>query len=368
MNVRTWIRRPAWIALAIVIITFLHYATPTNLPVYHEVYNRLYYLPIILGAFFYGLRGGITVSVVVSLIFIPHIFLDWGGFKTSNVNMLTEVVIYNVVGAITGILISGEERYRRRLEETSERLRESLRQLEEKTNLLIQREEELRQSERLSILGEMSAMMAHEIRNPLGSIKGASEILSDRFKEDDDGYRYASILVKEVDRLNDVIDHFVRAGSMRRDRAEPVEVASLLEDVLFFFERSADQKGIEIETRFDPDRAVIQANPNQIRQVFMNLILNAVHALEDGGRLTLTTGKVRDGVEIVCSDSGRGIEPEAMSQIFKPFYTTRESGMGLGLAITKRIVEAHGGSIGIDSEVGKGTTVRVWLPSHASSS
>jgi len=103
------------VAIIILFITVLHYSTPTSNPVYHEVYNRLYYIPIILGAFFYGLGGGITISVLVSLIFVPHIFLDWGGFVASNINMVTEVVLYNAVGAITGLLVSTERRYREKV-------------------------------------------------------------------------------------------------------------------------------------------------------------------------------------------------------------------------------------------------------------
>jgi signal transduction histidine kinase len=355
------IRRAVLIALAIVGVTVLHYTTPTSRPVYHEVYNRLYYLPIILGAFFFGLRGGLTVSILVSLIFVPHILVDWGGFRASNVNMVAEVVLYNVVGAVTGLLVSTERKYRRRLEETGSRLRESLRELEEKTNMLVQRDEELRQSERLSLLGEMSAMMAHEIRNPLGSIQGAAEILSDSFREGDEGYRYAAILLKEVDRLSDVIDNFIRVGSGRKERHESVDINQLLEELRFFFERIAAQRKIAVESHLDPYLPGLTADPNQLRQAFMNLILNAVHAMVDGGRLTISTETVEEGLEVTFTDNGPGIPPEGLSRLFEPFYTTRNSGTGLGLTITKRIVEAHGGKIEVESEIGKGTTVRIFL-------
>ena len=205
-------------------------------------------------------------------------------------------------------------------------------------------------------------MMAHEIRNPLGSIKGAAEILSDKFKDGDDGYRYTEILVKEVDRLNDVIDSFIRAGSARKEQAISVEVNELLNDILFFFERSATQKGIVVESRLDPDLPVIDANPNQLRQAFMNLILNAVYAMDDGGHLTIATIVGDNSIEVTFSDTGVGIPQEAMLKLFKPFFTTRDTGTGLGLTITKRIIEGNGGKIEIDTEIGKGTTVRVLLP------
>ncbi len=356
------VTRAALIAICVLFVTLLHYTTPTSRIVYHEVYNRLYYIPIILGAFFYGIRGGLGVSILVSLIFIPHIFVDWGGMIASNANMLTEVFLYNVVGVITGLLVSAENRYRERLEETGDRLRESLEELQEKTGMLIQREEELRQSERLSLLGEMSAMMAHEIRNPLGSIKGAAEILSDSFSEGDEGYRYTQILVKEVDRLNNVIDNFIRVGSARKEERVSVNINELLDELLFFFERMAAQKGISIDAICDPDLPVVNANPNQLRQAFMNLVLNSVHAMGKEGRLIVSTAAARDGIEVRFEDTGAGISREEMSRLFEPFYTTRDSGTGLGLTITKRIVENHDGHIVIESDVGKGTKVVVSLP------
>lgn len=342
------IRRILSVAVFVLFVTVLHYTTPTSKAVYHEVYNRLYYIPIILGAFFFGFRGGITVSIVISLLFVPHILVDWGGLIAGNINMVTEVFLYNVVGAITGLLVSSE--------------RKSREELEEKTHMLLQREDELRQSERLSLLGEMSAMMAHEIRNPLGSIKGAAEILSDKFEEGEEGYRYTEILTREVDRLNDVIDNFIRVGSIRKEPSVPVDVNELLADILFFFERVASRKGIKIDVRHDPGLPRIKANPNQLRQVFMNLILNAFHAMSGGGRLTITTAGSDSGIELNFRDTGVGIPEQTMARLFEPFYTTRELGTGLGLTITRRIIEAHGGKIEIESEVGKGTSVRLVLP------
>lgn len=342
------VRRILTVAAAILFVTILHYTTPTSKAVYHEVYNRLYYIPIILGAFFFGFRGGITVSILISLLFVPHIQFDWGGFVASNVNMITEVFLYNIVGAVTGLLVSSE--------------RKSREELEEKTNMLLQREDDLRQSERLSLLGEMSAMMAHEIRNPLGSIKGAAEILSDNFEEGEEGYRYAEILTREVDRLNDVIDNFIRAGSARKESPVPVDVTELLADLLFFFERVATRKGIGIDVRHGAGLPRIRANPNQLRQAVMNVILNAFHAMGSGGLLTISTAGSEGGIELTFRDTGIGIPEETMARLFDPFFTTRESGTGLGLTITKRIVEAHGGKIEIESEVGEGTCVRLVFP------
>lgn len=342
------IRRILSVAVFIFFVTVLHYTTPTSKGVYHEVYNRLYYIPIILGAFFFGFRGGITVSIVISLLFVPHILVDWGGLIAGNINMVTEVFLYNVVGAVTGLLVSSE--------------RKSREELEEKTNLLLQREDDLRQSERLSLLGEMSAMMAHEIRNPLGSIKGAAEILSDKFEGGEEGYRYAEILTREVDRLNDVVDNFIRVGSIRKEPPVPVDVNELLDDLLFFFGRVATRKGIEIDVRHEPELPRIHGSPNQLRQVFMNVILNAFYAMGGGGRLTITTVGSGNGIEITFRDTGVGIPEETMARLFEPFFTTRDSGTGLGLTITRRIIEAHGGKIEIDSEVGKGTSVRLTLP------
>ncbi len=351
------------VIFAILLVTLLHYTTPTSKPLYHEIYNRLYYIPIILGAFYYGLRGGIIVSVAVSLLFIPHILFDWGGLHTGHYNMVAEIFLYNAVGAVTGFLVSSERRYRKKLEEAGERLKESLSELEKKTDLLVQRESELRQSERLSLLGEISAIMAHEVRNPLGSIKGAAEILSDSFRESDEGFRYAAILSKEVDRLTKVVDNFTRVGTVSREQHVPVSVNELIEELLFFGEKFAAKRGVEVRSELATGLVSISGNPNQLRQAFLNLILNAVNAMQNGGVLTVATSMAGDGVRITFSDTGEGIPEEVKSRLFEPFFTTRDTGTGLGLSITKRIVEDHGGRITIESEVGKGTTVILNLKS-----
>lgn len=348
--------------LLIIIITFLHYATPTRLPLRHDIYYRMYYIPIILSAFSFGLPGGVITAVVISLLIFPHIIIDWGGLMLKNLNMIFEVLLYNIVGLLTGFLVSSDRRKRRELEKAHGRLERSLKEIELRGERLMQVEESLRAHEKLALMGEMSAIMAHEVRNPLGSIQGAAEILSDRVKNDSEAQKYASILMKEVKRLDDVVTGLIASAKPRERAREPVEVNKLLRDVLYLYSQSARKKGVRIDGRLEDDLPQVLADEDMLRQVFINLFLNAVEAVNTGGLITVHSRKHSQGAAISISDTGRGISDEQKGRLFDLFFTTKEGGTGLGLSISKRIIEDHGGKISVESAVGKGTEVLITLP------
>jgi signal transduction histidine kinase len=351
-------------AVLILLITLLHYVTPTALPVRHDIYYRLYYIPIIISAFSFGLRGGVISALVISLLIFPHILYDWGGLLLRNMNMIIEVILYNIVGVLTGFLVSSDRKKRNELERARTRLEESLRELEQRGERLMQVEESLRGHEKLALMGEMSAVMAHEIRNPLGSIQGAAEILSDRVTDDGEGeaVKYASILIKEVKRLDDVVTGLIESARPRVRKKEPVGVNGILEDVVYLYSRSVRKQGVKVIEKYKDPLPDVLADEEMLRQVFVNVFLNAVEAVDEGGEIAVSTIFGPGDVTVSVRDDGRGIPDEQMDKLFDLFYTTKKEGTGIGLAVTRRIIEEHGGRINVKSRVGEGTEILIELP------
>ncbi|MCZ6782498.1 MAG: ATP-binding protein [Proteobacteria bacterium] len=253
---------------------------------------------------------------------------------------------------------------------------------------VVEMEGELRRSERLAAVGELSAKIAHEIRNPLAAISGSIEILRANLTtpgaESEPG-RLMGIAVRETERLDALIGDFLRYARPRPLVFEPVAVDELVGEVLDMFESSRPEK-VELQSDLRPVMA--EADAAQLRQVLWNLCLNGVQAMPEGGCLRVHTRAVRrraaqgvsgagrngpqtegtqpleDWVEIVIQDEGIGIAADVREQIFEPFFTTRPEGTGLGLPTVHRIVESHGGALQIESAEGQGTTVRIHLPAN----
>jgi len=344
-------------------ISMLHYTTPLKLAMLHDIFQRLYYLPIILAAFWFGFRGGIGCAILVTLCYAPHILFQWGGHIAMEMEKYLEVVLYNVVGGVTGFLSQKEESRRAQLEETAKGLEESYLQLQSQSELIIRIEEQLRRAERLSALGELSAILAHEIRNPLASIRGTAEILMEDGAPAENRREFLDILVKESDRLNHVVEDFLKMARPEPINKIPCDVNEELANMVTLFSAQARQSKVSLELK-PSSLPSFRGDGEKLRQAFMNILLNAIQATPAGGRVTVSTSEDRERRRIVISfaDNGPGISQEAASKIFEPFFTTKGTGTGLGLPITKKIIEGHGGSIEVESEPGNGATFKVLLP------
>jgi two-component system sensor histidine kinase PilS (NtrC family) len=246
---------------------------------------------------------------------------------------------------------------------------------------VVEMERELRRSERLAAIGQLSASIAHEIRNPLAAISGSIQVLERRtpaLADDPEAGRLMQIVLRETDRLNALITDFLLYARPAPRRVSALVFADALDDVLRMFE-AVRPAGVEVATRLEPG-LVLHADPEQLRQVLWNLVLNAAQAMEKGGKLEIGAARTgeppqealpgrrnddqaqQDWVEIAVVDEGVGIPMDALDRIFDPFYTTKRGGSGLGLATVHRIVDQHGGSIRVESTLGVGTAVRVRLP------
>lgn len=361
VNRKTLFLRLAIIAGCLLLVTALHYLTTTRMVGAHDVYRRLYYVPIVLGGVWFALRGGALTAIVASLLYMPHVLFHWQHQPTIALEQYLEIILYNVIGCLTGFLSQRERQQKLRYQKTAETLEGSYRKLREQADQIIEIEEQLRRADRLSALGELSAGMAHEIRNPLGSIKGTAEILRDGVASDDPKFEFAGILIKEVDRLNRVLEDFLsfaRPAPVEHGRCTPNAV---IKDVLDLTRQQAMRNNVEVRLDLDAD-IQISGRCEQLKQAFLNLVLNALQAMPDGGILEISTKILKHEMEISISDNGPGIAAENRERIFNPFVTTRESGTGLGLAITQRIVHGHEGRIALQSVPGQGASFIIYLP------
>jgi signal transduction histidine kinase len=218
------------------------------------------------------------------------------------------------------------------------------------------------QAEKMAVLGRMSASLAHEVSNPLQALRSGLSLLLKPSLEEDKRRHYLNIASAEVRRLIAIVDRMVSFYRPSADVYANTDLNSLLREVLTLAEEELQRHRVRITCQFDEDLPKLQLVSDQIRQVFLNIILNAVEAMPGGGRLTVSTVQTSSEVQISFSDTGVGMEPAVLAKVFDPFYTTKETGTGLGLSISCRIVERQGGQLQVSSEVGEGSVFTVCLP------
>ena len=196
----------------------------------------------------------------------------------------------------------------------------------------------------------------------MSAIKGAVEILKDDYWPEEARYEFIQILLKETDRLNHIVQEFLGFAKPKQPEFQQADLNEAIESVLTLTAQEAKKAGVTVEKRLDPAIGKRAADPGLLRQAFLNLVLNAIQAMDSGGVLTIRSRLHGDAVEITIADTGAGISEENRKKLFSPFFTTKKNGTGLGLAITYRIIENHRGTIDVASEPGKGTTFTVKLP------
>jgi two-component system sensor histidine kinase PilS (NtrC family) len=228
-------------------------------------------------------------------------------------------------------------------------------------------EREIEQNKRLALIGEMAAGLAHEIRNPLASLCGSIQMLKRNLSLDDTNERLMRIVLRGRDQLENLVKNFILLARPSLGDREQINIEDVIDDVLESLRYAPDwHENIKVE-KDSCQGASMYGNKTEVRQTLWNLVLNAVQSMPDGGILNIGTKLVSPGngqqyIEIRISDTGSGIETDDSGRVFEPFYTTKEGGAGLGLAIVNRIVESHGGRIKIESELDKGTSCVVVLP------
>jgi len=275
----------------------------------------------------------------------------------------------NAFNRMSAALTGQEEEIRGLNRGLEQKVQQRTAELEEKNALLLQAQQELVRVEKLAAIGELAAGVAHEINNPLAIIRGNAELLQMSLADDSSQQEEVGIISRQVGRVERIVANLLKFARREHKSIGPTPVNAILTEILSQVGHQIPLDGYELITRYCAGDLVIQADADQLRQVFTNLVLNALQAMPSGGILTVTTA-VPTGAgrcEIVIADTGVGIPPENLGQIFNPFFTTRSDGTGLGLSVSYGIIRAHGGDIAVESTPGAGTSFRVTLPLVAGS-
>jgi len=349
-----WWLRAVIVGGGIAGLTLAHFTTSVHAQGIHAILFKATLVPLVLAGLWFGIRGAALASLLTTGLYLLHIFMQLAPQQHHDVQaMVADVILIAVMSLMVGVL-SDRQRHARR---TAEARAEDLRQT---TEVLFRAEEELRRADRLRALGELAAGLAHEIRNPLGGIRGAADILADDTTKPEAREEFRQVLRSEVERLDRVVENFLDFARPSTGRRERVDLHEAGEAVLLLLSAQAAEAGVT--TRLEgPSAVTVEGDPDLLRQVILNVCLNGLQAMGDdgaGGELTLRVegGKV-PALEV--EDSGGGIPEEIRGRVFDPFVTSREGGTGLGLATSYRIMESLGGSIGLVRTGPGGTIVRL---------
>jgi hypothetical protein len=239
---------------------------------------------------------------------------------------------------------------------------ETYKRLEDKINQLTETQQRLIRSEKLAAIGTMSSYVAHEIRNPLVTIGGFAKTLSQVTFTDVKIKTKIDIIIEEVKRLEKILNSITDFGKPSIPEKIDTQICGIMERICVLMENYFQEKNITIHKKFEADLPEISVDPAQIKQVFFNIILNAVEAMPDGGDLDIKIRSGIESIEIDIVDNGKSVPKGVLKNIFDPFFTTKPNGTGVGLSICLKIIEEHGGNIDVKSKHGEGTTMSITLP------
>lgn len=315
-------------------ILILQYLTNLSLHRHHILYQGLLFIPIIFAGFWFGLKSALATSMSITILLIPFTYIHWSGIA-GDFNNVMEMALYNGIAAILGELKDRE----------------------------IEQQKRSREIERLATMGQSVSGLAHDMKTSLIAIGGFSRLIRKRSHcPDDDCREKLDVIISEAQRLELMTENML-------DFARPLELDYSWEDIteivnqsLQIVSESAKLKGVRLESQFGARMNHILVDPIRIKQVLINLLLNAVEASPEGEIVTVIAQGTRKHVMVSIRDRGCGLPSGQKEKIFSPFFTTKKKGTGLGLPIAEKIIEAHGGSLEVMENHGKGVTFRVKLP------
>jgi len=331
-------------------------------------YFPIYFLPVVSAAIYFGTVGALAWTTVASLAYLSLLFpaLEEVDLTPEGKGILAiRVLFFYIAGILVNRFAVENRRQVHRLQDLSEKLEETNRQLR-------RAEADARRAERLAALGQLSAGLAHEIRNPLGVIKGSADMLNRKVAGSEPLVaELAGYISSEVNRLNALVVRFLDFARPSKLELRPERISEIVDRALEAATASVPNAGVKIERQYAPDLPEIPADPQFCEQVFVNLITNALQAMQaqDGSlekllRLSIAPENSRgeSGVGVIVEDTGPGVPPELREQIFNPFFTSKKDGVGLGLSIVAKIIDDHRGTIRLEDNPPHGARFHVFFP------
>jgi signal transduction histidine kinase len=324
------------IILLITVISIVIFVTRHSHYHYHSVYREFYFIPLVLAAFWFGLRGALLTSGVITCFYLVFLWSIWYGWSAEKINAFIEIIFLNGMALILGLLREREHRERRRTQKM----------------------------ESLAIIGKTVSGIAHDMKIPLVAIAGFSRRVLKKLGEDSPHREPLTIIYQEALRLENMVKDML-------DYARPLNLRLALEDMNGIIQESiaivggtAREKQVTIESRLSHDVMPVDVDPMRMKQVFINLLTNAVQASPPGETVCISSSNEEGRIVIDITDHGKGLTAEQKENIFTPFFTTKKQGVGLGLVMVKNIVAAHNGQVQFfdNPPLETGTTFRVVLP------
>lgn len=316
-------------------IQALHYSTIHDEVFRHAVYRMLFYLPLVLGSFWFGLRGAVLTSAAVTVFYFPYGIYRWRSFS-HDFNLLLEGALYVCIALVLGYL-SGREK------------REQAARVE---------------AERLASIGRAVAEIAHDMKSPLMAIGGFVTQVSRELPPEEANKKKLDLVMRETSRLESMVKDMLDFGRPLELRRDTTDLNRLVEECMEACRPIAETKGVAFQKNFHSGVPPLSLDENRIKQVLNNVITNAVQASSRGDNVRVKTQRIGEDSIVEVTDSGCGIPEEDREKIFEPFFSTKKEGTGLGLPIVKKIVEAHGGSISLSSNPERGVTFSGRLPNE----
>ena len=323
----------AVIAALTILISYLHYSTVVSIHALHGIYAELYYIPVLLGALFFGLRGGIGAFIFVLVLYLPYVFLNLTGTFLSE--RLLALFFIGMFSILTGVFIDRERRYRK-------------------------------QSERdryLMGLGQAATMIVHDLKNPLFTIIGFAKRIMEKKENNDTA---VEVIIESAEVMQKIVFDVL-------DFAKPIVLEVKTQDIRDIVKKSCEacklkaaENGTSLTLDLPSQSVMAEVDGFRVERALANLINNAIEASGKGQHVRITMSIEKTHVLIIIQDNGAGMDRETLENIFIPYYTKKSSGSGLGMPIAKKIIEGHKGKILIDSKPGRGTKVGVYLPKVSS--
>jgi two-component system sensor histidine kinase HydH len=321
-------------------------------------YYWIMLLPVMSAATSMGLIGVVAAVVACGAYLSFAFYLQPGQYIPADQlpELILRLATFPIAGYLTYQLLEANRIAARKYQTAAEQLEEANKHLQEA-------EAAVRRSERLAALGQLSAGLAHELRNPLGTMKTSAEMLIKSVEAGNEVAReMAGFISSEVDRTNSLVTRFLDFARPLAIKLEKTDLAQVIDQAVSDIEKHSPPLNVAIYKNYSPEIPPFLLDGQLMERVFYNLLLNAAQVSPPRGSVTVKTRQVGDMVEIAVIDRGPGIDPKNIESIFNPFFTTKSSGVGLGLAIVSKIVDEHGGSISVKSEPGGGSVFRVYVP------
>ena len=315
-------------------ILSMHYLTLHDMRYHHALYRMLFYVPLALGSAWFGMKGAMYVCGSVSVLFLPHAMAQWRGFSFDDFNRLLEGVLYIIIAFILGFLVEKERKKHRALV----------------------------RAERLAAVGKAVSEIAHDMKTPLMAIGGFAKQVSRKLAQDDRNHKKLDIIIEETTRMESMVEEMLHFSRPIKLELTDTNLNDLVLDTTKVAKPLAKKAGVALKTDLSASSIPLALDVPKVKQALLNLITNAVQASPEGEHVLIRTRPHNSGIFLEVVDAGRGIEKKHNESIFRPFFSTKEGGTGLGLGIVKKIVESHGGDISFYPNHEKGITFTVRFP------